>query len=322
MKSIQFLIIAAVCGTFILMNISACTPAREQGRTFTKNTSAEKGYRDTGKESNRKKDTFDEEYRDFDSDDEDINVRSGSPDSKNEDRYSGDKDDNENSDHSYKKEKFYETGVASWYGREFHGKVTASGERFNMYEMTAAHKSLPFGTEIEVKNLDNGKSAVVTINDRGPYRDNRIIDLSYSAGKKIGILSKGETSVGIKILKKGSAAANGDRRRYSRDEDEIEPVVNEHDGKRNLRNNRRYHDDGNEKSTVIILQAGAFYSRKNAENLKKKIEEMTENTVSVFRDDYLYKVRIEGFSSKTDAGRLKKILSRDNISSFIVDNKE
>jgi rare lipoprotein A (peptidoglycan hydrolase) len=85
-------------------------------------------------------------------------------------------------------EKFYQKGYASWYGREFHGKATASGEKFDMNEMTAAHKTLPFGTILEVRNLENGKSVRVKINDRGPYRGNRIIDLSYAGAKEIGMV--------------------------------------------------------------------------------------------------------------------------------------
>ena len=98
--------------------------------------------------------------------------------------------------------RFYQRGNASWYGRELHGRVTASGERFNMYEMTAAHRALPFGTVVLVKNLDNGKTARVKINDRGPYKDGRIIDLSFAAAKRVDMLRSGEAMVGIKVLER------------------------------------------------------------------------------------------------------------------------
>src|SRR4030042_6547856 len=94
--------------------------------------------------------------------------------------------------------------MASWYGREFHGKKTASGERFDMNKITPAHKTLPFGTVISVKNFDNGKTVTVRINDRGPYRGNRVIDLSYSAAKRLGMLKDGQIQVGGKILKRGA----------------------------------------------------------------------------------------------------------------------
>ena len=78
---------------------------------------------------------------------------------------------------------FEETGVASWYGGKFHGRKTASGEKYNQNKMTAAHKTLSFGTKVRVKNLENGKSAVVQVNDRGPFKKGRVIDLSRAAAK-------------------------------------------------------------------------------------------------------------------------------------------
>ena len=91
-------------------------------------------------------------------------------------------------------------GLASWYGSEFHRKRTSSGERFNMYQLTAAHKTLPLDTYVQVTNLSNGKHVIVKINDRGPFIHNRLIDLSYAAAKKIGMVRKGTTPVSIKAL--------------------------------------------------------------------------------------------------------------------------
>lgn len=88
------------------------------------------------------------------------------------------------------KEKIDQTGAASWYGPQFHGKETASGETFNQNELTAAHKTLPLGTEAKVTNVETGKSVNVTINDRGPYVKGRNIDLSRAAAQKIGITKK------------------------------------------------------------------------------------------------------------------------------------
>ncbi|HKK44465.1 MAG TPA: septal ring lytic transglycosylase RlpA family protein [Balneolaceae bacterium] len=93
-----------------------------------------------------------------------------------------------------------EEGVASWYGPDFHGKLTADGERYNMNRFTAAHRTLPFNTIVEVKNLDNGKSVNVRINDRGPYAKNRIIDLSKAAAKKIDMLGPGTAHVALILL--------------------------------------------------------------------------------------------------------------------------
>lgn len=88
-----------------------------------------------------------------------------------------------------------ERGVASWYGPGFHGRYTASGERYDMWAMTAAHRSLPFGTVVEVRNLENGRSVRVKINDRGPFLKNRIIDLSRAAAEAIGLVGPGTALV-------------------------------------------------------------------------------------------------------------------------------
>jgi rare lipoprotein A len=88
-----------------------------------------------------------------------------------------------------------ERGIASWYGPGFHGKFTASGERYDMKELTAAHRTLPFGTLVEVRNLENGKSVVVRINDRGPFAKNRVIDLSRAAARAIDMIGPGTAEV-------------------------------------------------------------------------------------------------------------------------------
>ncbi len=95
-------------------------------------------------------------------------------------------------------------GEASYYADKFHGRKTANGEIFDMYKLTAAHKSLPFDTILEVTNQNNGKSVVVRVNDRGPYKKGRILDLSYAAAKSIDMISTGVARVQIKILKLGS----------------------------------------------------------------------------------------------------------------------
>ncbi len=87
------------------------------------------------------------------------------------------------------------TGIASWYGKTFHGRTTASGRKFNMYEMTAAHTTLPTGTQVKVTNLSNGRSAVVVITDRGPFAHGRIIDLSWAAARHLGFVNQGTAKV-------------------------------------------------------------------------------------------------------------------------------
>jgi len=93
------------------------------------------------------------------------------------------------------------TGIASYYADKFHGKKTASGEIFNMYKFTCAHKTLPFGTKLKVTNLLNSKSVVVTVNDRGPFVQGRVLDLSKAAAEKIDLIKTGTAKVKCEIVK-------------------------------------------------------------------------------------------------------------------------
>jgi rare lipoprotein A len=91
-------------------------------------------------------------------------------------------------------------GVASWYGYPHHGRIMASGHRFNMYELTAAHRTLPIGTRIRVTNLLNGRSVTITITDRGPFVNNRVLDLSYAAAREIDMIGPGTAPVQLEII--------------------------------------------------------------------------------------------------------------------------
>jgi rare lipoprotein A len=103
---------------------------------------------------------------------------------------------------------YRQRGLASWYGRKFHGKPTSSGERYDMYAMTAAHTILPIPSYVRVTNLSNGRSVVVRVNDRGPFHAERIIDLSYTAAHKLGFVNTGSAQVEVEaIMPRGSAAA-------------------------------------------------------------------------------------------------------------------
>lgn len=93
-----------------------------------------------------------------------------------------------------------EQGVASWYGPNFHGKLTANGEQYDMHQQTAAHRTLPFDTIVKVKNLENGKEVQVRINDRGPFAKNRIIDLSKKAAREIDMIGNGTADVALFIM--------------------------------------------------------------------------------------------------------------------------
>ncbi len=104
---------------------------------------------------------------------------------------------------------YEQRGMASWYGKGFHGRKTANGERFDMRAMTAAHPSLPLDSWVLVRNLRNSKVAVVRINDRGPYHGNRVLDVSYGAAKRLGFTEHGSTQVEIRRLSRSEVAALG-----------------------------------------------------------------------------------------------------------------
>jgi|GEM_PF-494564 len=225
----------------------------------------------------------------------------------------------------YRSDRFYQKGTASWYGREFHGKVTASGERFNMNNYTAAHKTLPFGTILEVRNLQNGKRVRIKINDRGPYRGNRIIDLSYAAAKELSMVGTGTAQVGINVIKMGDNARNfgnnsSNRNRY------VEPVSDRDISRNNSSsynsydnsNNKNYNSDSGYVDSSLKLQAGAFYSRNNAEKLRARIEVITNKQVRIVSDGDFFKVMVEGFVNTNEAEQVKNSLYNDRISSFIV----
>lgn len=103
-------------------------------------------------------------------------------------------------------EGYVKRGVASWYGKKFHGRNTSNGETYDMFAMTAAHKTLPLPTKVSVKNLSNGKSIIVNVNDRGPFINGRLIDLSYAAAKKLGIIEKGTANVEVRALNKANVS--------------------------------------------------------------------------------------------------------------------
>ena len=95
---------------------------------------------------------------------------------------------------------YVEEGIASWYGKKFHGRLTSTREVYDMYELSAAHKSLPIPCYVKVTNLSNGKSLIVRVNDRGPFKKGRIIDLSYAAAKRLDIIEKGTERVFVEAI--------------------------------------------------------------------------------------------------------------------------
>jgi rare lipoprotein A len=153
---------------------------------------------------------------------------------------------------------YRERGIASWYGTKFHGRRTSSGEPYDMYAMTAAHKTLPLPTYVRVTNLENRRSVVLRVNDRGPFHDNRIIDLSYTAASKLGILSRGTGSVEVLALdpRLPEPAAMAGASPSTSPSPIKEPVQ-------------------------LYLQTGAFSVRANAEQMKWKMESVSGGPVDI-----------------------------------------
>ncbi len=147
---------------------------------------------------------------------------------------------------------FKQRGIASWYGNKFHGRKTSSGEKYDMYAMTAAHKTLPLPTYVEVTNLENGRQIIVKVNDRGPFRHNRIIDLSYVAAKKLGITRQGTGLVEVRAINPSETYQASTRPTPA------DPAASA------ALNNAAFHPG-------LFIQAGAFTNKDNALRLKSRL---------------------------------------------------
>ena len=185
---------------------------------------------------------------------------------------------------------YSERGIASWYGSKFHGRRTSSGEPYDMYAMSAAHKSLPLPCYARVTNLRNNRSVIVRINDRGPFHDNRLIDLSYTAAWKLGIVGEGTGLVEVTVIDPTTPAV------------EPEPV----------------------KPTTLagglpelFLQVGAFGNAGNADRLKQRIEEHLQVSVLIEQSagatSPVYRVQVGPIASVELADHLTQRLDRLGI---------
>jgi rare lipoprotein A len=189
---------------------------------------------------------------------------------------------------------YRERGTASWYGTKFHGKRTSSGEPYDLYGMTAAHKTLPLPTYVEVTNLQNGRSVIVKVNDRGPFHDDRIIDLSYTAAAKLGILGHGTGKVEVRAIDTGS----GDTLQMAA----APPTATE----------------TNTPPATLYLQVGAFSSQENAERLRNEIlgQQIAEVRIVEMESatGTFYKVQVGPLTGTTEADRVTRALKPLGIS--------
>ena len=167
-------------------------------------------------------------------------------------------------------DRFVQTGIASWYGSEEHGSPTSSGETYDMYAMTAAHKTLPLGSYVLVENLENRKKVIVRVNDRGPFIRGRIIDLSYTAAKKIDIDQRGLAKVRVTLLSENPNyyMAHGERIDINK---------------------------GN-----FAIQIGSFSNYMNATNLANRVKNGQIKSVNI-NDSKYYRVWVTGFNDRRKA---------------------
>ena len=181
---------------------------------------------------------------------------------------------------------YTQKGVASWYGDEEHGNKTASGERFNRYAYTAAHKSLPFGTVVRVTNLENGEDVVVTINDRGPFVRGRVIDLSYASARSIDLIRTGIANVKLEVISSPSSRKNS----YFK--------------------------------PIYTVQVGSFSSKINASAVKNDLNFAVSNNIRIeqvkIKGDTYYRVRIGMFSKRSQAEKLKRKLRNYGYSGKVI----
>jgi rare lipoprotein A len=191
---------------------------------------------------------------------------------------------------------FRQKGIASWYGKKFHGRKTANGEVYNMYGVSAAHKTLPFNTVVRTRNLDNGKVLDIRVNDRGPFVSGRIIDLSYGAANKLGVVGPGTAKVEIVAL--GAVK-----------------------GPQDLKKEKPSYTPVDYNSGVFTFQVGAFRDRGNAEKLREKLDRSYKNAhIAVHNgsDGVYYRVRVGHFTTLEGARSGEEVLIQEGYDPFIV----
>ena len=182
----------------------------------------------------------------------------------------------------------FQTGIASWYGDDFHGKNTADGEIYDMHKLTAAHQTLPFHTMVEVENLENGEKVLVRINDRGPFLKNRIIDLSLQAAQRLAMTDKGTAAVNIRLLRWNGALLSTDS------------AIADNAG------------------AGCCVQAGAFAVRENADDLLLTLAEIFPDLqFRVIAEDEMFKVLSEKFPVAVSCQEIINKMADYHLQGFI-----
>lgn len=195
-------------------------------------------------------------------------------------------------------------GVASWYGKRFHGKKTSSGEVYDMYSMSAAHTILPLPSYVKVTNPANGRSVIVRVNDRGPFKHNREIDLSYAAAYKLRFISKGSTAVEVEAIDPNNIA------QYSQTT-ETSPVET---GLETMPDKAPEATNSDMQTPGFYVQAGAFKNEANAESLLKRIQGLgiSENVgLNRVYNNNLHRLKLGPYNSKAEADEAAANIRRE-----------
>lgn len=209
---------------------------------------------------------------------------------------------------------YAERGIASWYGSKFHGHRTSNGETYDMYQMSAAHKSLPLPTYARVTNLRNGKSVIVKINDRGPFHENRLIDLSYAAAAKLDILAAGTGLVEIKAIDPQRYLAEQQKPKIAPSQPKLAVQQQPKPAAQLQQPAEAGHDP------LMYLQLGAFSDRGNAERLRSRLAGLQlpgplHISEGLSRQQRVYRVRVGPLQTVESADQATQILAARGITS-------
>ncbi|MFZ9614876.1 MAG: septal ring lytic transglycosylase RlpA family protein [Candidatus Methylopumilus sp.] len=206
---------------------------------------------------------------------------------------------------------YKERGIASWYGKRYHGKKTSIGEYYDMYSMTGAHTTLPIPCYVRVTNTENGKSVIVRINDRGPFKKDRVIDLSFAAAYKLRLSDKGSGPVEVELI---------DPRQFSALK-KTPDVITEKIKEKEVTPTQVKTEEAIANEPLYI-QAGAFKNEKNADLLLKQLSEMKLENTPPFKKQFsedLFHVVIGPFNSKNEATNIADLIkSKIKISIFVI----
>ena len=212
---------------------------------------------------------------------------------------------------------YREVGVASWYGSKFHGRSTSNGEAYDMFAMTAAHKTLPIPAYVRVTNLQNGRSAIVRVNDRGPFHDERIIDLSYAAARKLGVYAHGTAKVEVVAIDPADYQRNSveEPRVVTRTRLDRPPLA-----RRDLSGDTR---DGPPLGEPAFLQVGSFASLESARSLEAKVVQRVSAPTRVskaqVRGQSLFRVLVGPFADPSELDYARTLLvEAERLTPFVV----